>query len=219
MRTAKAHRRRSWIGYLMFSSALFLAADARGEVIYSYTGHNFTTATGSYTTSDRVVASFTLSAFLPPSATVDLAASMLAYSFSDGVQTLTEANSAVILSEVTTAGSGQPTTWTFTLFELPLTGAVGGPVNEIRLFTTGVLTQEKGARGTLCTTVTDGTCSNTSPGDPGAESGSFGLTAAPPAGPWTLTFAPSIPALGRWGLIALVAALGLLGGRFVSRRA
>jgi hypothetical protein len=222
MRTAKAPGRRTWIGCLMFLAALFLAADARGQAIYGYTGHAFTSATGSYTTSDRVVASFTLSAPLPPSSTVDLASSMLAYSFSDGVQALTEANSAVLFANVTTDGSGQLATWFFFLFELPLTDAVGGPVNEIRLFSNGFLAQEKGARGTSCSQVTDGTCSNTSPGDIGVESGSFGLTSSPPAGPWTLSYTPSIlaiPALGSWGLIALAAALGLLGGRSASRRA
>ena len=40
MRTAKARRRRSWISGLLVSSALFLAADARGQAIYDYTGYD-----------------------------------------------------------------------------------------------------------------------------------------------------------------------------------
>ena len=57
-------------------------------VTYVYTGNPFTNVSGPYTTSDRVTARVTLASPLPANMSLQIVTS-LAFSFSDGVQTLT----------------------------------------------------------------------------------------------------------------------------------
>lgn len=65
-------------------------AVAEADVTYSYTGKVFTTATPPYTLTDRITGSFTVpSALSCPGG--DITGQVTAYSFSDGVHTLTNA--------------------------------------------------------------------------------------------------------------------------------
>ena len=78
---------------------------------YTYTGKPFTElATGPYTSSDFVTAMMTLASPLPPSAFTSV--TPLAFSISDGVQTITNLNVSVAVFAFTTGGAGRIANWT-----------------------------------------------------------------------------------------------------------
>jgi len=77
---------------------LVAAVPANADVMYSYVGDTFKgVTTGAYTNMDHVVGSFVVASPFTDNpngwAAIDRTSSVLRYSFSDGVQTLTEANS------------------------------------------------------------------------------------------------------------------------------
>ena len=80
---------------------------AFSDVMYTYTGPNFTTVYGSYTTSDRVTGSITLASPLAPSQIVTMIP-ILSFSFTDGVQTITNTtpNLLEVQDDFTTNASG-----------------------------------------------------------------------------------------------------------------
>jgi hypothetical protein len=95
---------------LSFLALVLLAGPAHADTVYTYTGDYFGTyvaldgsghssprVSGVYTTADRITGSFTVAdGFVPvPIAGAEvLTPAVLRYSFTDGHQTLTEANSA-----------------------------------------------------------------------------------------------------------------------------
>jgi hypothetical protein len=106
------------LGLSLACLLLWLAPAANADVIYQYTGNPFTTVPSPYTVGDIVSGTIQLSAALPPnSGNVLLGSntpiSLDGYSFSDGVGTLTSANSIVALADVSTNGSGVITVWSF----------------------------------------------------------------------------------------------------------
>ena len=97
---------------------VWLASAANADVIYQYTGNPFTTVPSPYSMGDFVSGTIQLSAVLPPDSGNVLLGSntpiaLDGYSFSDGVGTLTFANSIVALAQVSTNGSGAITVWSF----------------------------------------------------------------------------------------------------------
>lgn len=75
------------------------SAMARADVIYTYTGNDFTTAVSPYTTSDRITGSVTLTAALGADSSIATpTARLVSYSFSDGVQTVTNTTPGVDLA-------------------------------------------------------------------------------------------------------------------------
>lgn len=69
---------------------------AAGGTLYQYTGNPFTSAIGDYTTGDRITGTLTFATPLAPGlVSTDVTASVVAYSFSDGVQAYTEATPGV----------------------------------------------------------------------------------------------------------------------------
>jgi hypothetical protein len=73
-------------------ACLFLSTTgARADTVYTYTGLDFTSVSGLYTTMDKVTGSFVLSSPLPPflPAGSDESALLVSWSLSDGVNTFT----------------------------------------------------------------------------------------------------------------------------------
>jgi hypothetical protein len=96
----------------------FGAATAEASVVYTYTGNDFTTVEPPYTVNDKVTGSFTTSTAIAPSVTLD-PISPIAFSFSDGVQTVTDATSGQTSTlEISTDSSGNITEW-FILLNFP----------------------------------------------------------------------------------------------------
>lgn len=102
--------------------AMFGASSANAaQVIYGYTGNNFTSVFASgYTTSDKITGTITLSSALPDSLTIltDETALVTSYSFSDGVTAFTNpccdtGNQTIF--EFMTDASGNITNWIVTL--------------------------------------------------------------------------------------------------------
>jgi hypothetical protein len=83
----------------------FVAPNAHADTFtYTYTGTNFATVVSPYTTSDGVDGTVVLSAALPSNASfADESALLVSYSFTDGVQTLTNLNSTVLAFNFTTS--------------------------------------------------------------------------------------------------------------------
>jgi hypothetical protein len=82
-----------------------LAARADTVYVYTYTGQDFTSASAPYTTSDSVTGELTFSS--PLGADLDFQQEIpVSYSFSDGVDTLTQANSNLSFAELSTDSSG-----------------------------------------------------------------------------------------------------------------
>jgi hypothetical protein len=77
---------------------------------YQYTGNPFTTVTAPYTTSDFVSGMLTLAGPLAPNLPLT-DVTPTAFTFSDGVQTMTNLNAAGFLFQFATDGSGDITQW------------------------------------------------------------------------------------------------------------
>lgn len=107
---------------------------AKADATYTYTGNDFTSAYGAYTTSDYVSGSFTLGSALGDK----LSNSIItpdSFSFSDGVQTFSNQNSMLSsdVFQVSTGANGRITAW-----DIQIVGAVTaisypviGTVNEL----------------------------------------------------------------------------------------
>ena len=81
------------LGLLAFMSLLGFSP-ASADTIYTYTGNDFTSNSGSFTDADKVTGTIDLATALGDnSGSVEI--SPVSYSFSDGVQTLTNSNSSL----------------------------------------------------------------------------------------------------------------------------
>jgi PEP-CTERM motif len=103
--------------------AVLGAASANANVTYLYTGPNFTTAFSPYTTSDNVTASITLSAEPGPTFSPIIP---IDFSFSDGVQTITNLtpNVAIVNFSFSADASGTITQWNAFVNVTPAPGIV-----------------------------------------------------------------------------------------------
>jgi hypothetical protein len=88
------------------------AVSSMADTIYTYTGMDFTTVSGSYTTSDYVSGIIDLANPIGADA-FGVTLSPVSFSFTDGVQTLTNLSSLVSASfiDFSTNASGIPTAW------------------------------------------------------------------------------------------------------------
>jgi hypothetical protein len=87
---------------------------AQADVVYDYTGLDYTVAFGSYTTSESVTGTFTLAAPLADNLN-DAIISPVSFSISDGLQTITNANAATSAFTFSTDATGNLTNWVITL--------------------------------------------------------------------------------------------------------
>ena len=108
-------------------AALSLAhpASVQAGVTYQYTGNTFTQVSGPYTTSDFVTAMVTLAAPLGPNHNLDDPVTPVAFTLSDGVQTITNFTSSLAQFLFSTDATGVITGW-----RIGVSG-FGGPANEI----------------------------------------------------------------------------------------
>jgi hypothetical protein len=166
--------------------AAWTIGSARADVIYTYTGNNFTRVVSPYTTSDHVTATLTYATALP--ANLPLTSEIpIAYSFSDGVQTINAPIPTLfaLLVLVSTDGAGVIRQWQVGAQPTGLDGPFIGSDNDIN----ANVILDLGALGNLST-------------QPFAESiNSPGI--------WTVTTASSVPEPSSAGLTAL--ALTVLG--------
>ncbi|MEI6741141.1 MAG: PEP-CTERM sorting domain-containing protein, partial [Gemmatimonadaceae bacterium] len=102
------------VGLLAGSAALLaIAAPVNAAVTtYTYSGFEFSSVKGPYTTSDRVTGSITLASSLPSNLTTFTAVAPISFSFGDGVDTLTNTSLNVgSLFAFKTDASGEIYAW------------------------------------------------------------------------------------------------------------
>lgn len=105
---------------IVFAAALsaMFPASSSADVIYTYTGNDFTTVTAPYTLTDSVTGYFDLTAALGNS-TGPQSITPVAFSFSDGVDTITSSNASSASFNITTGPSGDITSWDISILNQP----------------------------------------------------------------------------------------------------
>ena len=158
-------------------AAIFAASSANAQLVYSYTGNDFTSVFApGYTTSDKITGTLTLSSALPDSlATLtNEAALVTSYSFSDGVSSFNmpccDTGNQTIF-DFTTDASGNITNWDVTL--------------ETNDNHTGDLTTEGGVSA-FDQSLTDGELGGSNNGAPGIWSVQSVTSPVPEPATWTL---------------------------------
>jgi hypothetical protein len=96
--------------FLAVVSTITLAQPMFADTVYTYTGNPFQLALGVYTTSDKVTVSVELSDPLGPNMALTMV-TPLAFSFSDGVRTLTNLNASGSGFTFATSSTGAITQW------------------------------------------------------------------------------------------------------------
>lgn len=175
------NHRHSWLLALpCLVAVMMITAPALAQVTYSFTGEPFTHADPPYTLGDRIVGSVELAGVLPPLMPLtDIAALLLDFTFTDGIQTRVSGNTNVCTFEVATDAVGNIVHWYVSLRQSPFPGA-GNPVQAIDLV------------GPI-------------PG-PGYEQGGEGPAPAVPCGNTSLTTYATSSSAGSWVTIQPVAA-------------
>jgi hypothetical protein len=172
------------VGFALACLLAWTTSPATADVIYQYTGNPFTTVASPYTTSDFISGTIELSSILPPNLN-QASIQVNAFSFSDGVQTLTSATlGSPTDSLVSTDGSGAIVAfWEFVF---------GGSNPEASSIQT--LNAFPGMQGPV--TKDEGRLGNLAMGEPiGANTNSPGV--------WTLVPEPSTTLLLASGVVCL----------------
>ena len=183
---------------LVSSLLLAVVANTAAAATYVYTaGSNYTTVSGAYTTAMTVTGSFTTASPLPANlASVNIGPSgsnlVTAWSFNDGLNTLTNLNSAPFVLTpsnftVSTNASGQVTAFRFVVVSPLPPNTVGQVMNGIAVVTTS-LYQSSIASG-VCNNLAANQCSAIAPGP--STSTAYSSAAA---GTFVLAATPAVPA-------------------------
>ena len=198
----------------VFLSALLLSIGSPAIAeIYNFAGPNYDQAYGPYTTSMRPVGFIETSGPLAANAPIsDIRALIMAYSFNDGVVTLTQNNSQLCSFNVGTDNTGYPVSGITTINGLP--GGIGSnamdfqfgkkpppdPMNPLADFIAVGTFVEANA---LCTSNSYDAANN-------YATAADGLIPVRPTAP--------IPTLETIGLLLLILAMGIIGLTTISRR-
>ena len=175
---------------ILLLAGLLLAPMGATAETYSYTGGSFITVMGStYTTAMRITGEFTLAAPLAPNLPwTDLSTQVMSYRFNDGVQMLTEANSAILVFLVGTDALGVPSTWEITVWATPITTRIGGQVAGIDVAFGGTSTQDDGFLDFVCIGTGSGGQCNSAVFNEESNFGALILEMPPTPGSWISDF-------------------------------
>lgn len=206
---------------LLVGIILAAFANVAAATTYTYTGTNYLTVSGGYTTSMQITGSFTTASPLAANlSNARIGPSGLnlvtSWSFNDGVQTLTNANSELLYGnldafDVSTDGLGNITAFSIGFMNPVGTNTVGQLINLILIRSSGSVSGSLAAIGATCASVTSGGVNNgvcsagTTPINSQANSysgGTFAATVSPPV-PTALVTAPMLS----WPLLVLLALL------------
>jgi hypothetical protein len=168
-------------------------------VIYTYDGNNFNNVGGVYNTSMDVTGSFATLSPLPTTPTLtDFSASILNYSFFDGVNILTESNSAIDNFNLLIDSLGLIQEWNIGVSTLSLVSGVGDTVLVIETTNTSSPARviDGGANGICSQWASPGGCFEYTGGT------GFGQVENNP-GSWTAVPEPATLALFGLGLAGL----------------
>ena len=158
MRNTKGSLLRTAIMACVCASVL---TTAHATTTYRYTGNNYTSIpsdddppSGTYTTSMRITGSFTVNQPLPTMALGDISGLIVAYSFDDGRNVLTESNSVLQISSVAIDGSGQLGQWNFIISQpYPVPASIGDIRRTILSSNLGGANADDSVNLEYCTTV------------------------------------------------------------------
>jgi hypothetical protein len=190
---------------------------------YTYTGPNYHTANPPYTTSMAITGSFTTSSAIPPNAVdFDLRPIVTSWSFSDGVNTQTNANSGLwdigglFPPIASTDANGDITSIIFLLFNPATPHTVGITFDQFQIRSD--LPGATAANDLICTGLTDNWCGTftwdtvQNPDFPyaSADLGTWQTgPSAPPAPPAT---SQPVPAMSLYTIVLTAIGLSLLAG-------
>ncbi len=160
---------------------LFAESGTTSAATYTYSGGNFVDVLGNYTTMMRVSAQFSVAAPLAPNLPfTDTRAFVTSYSFNDGVQTLTEANSTLLSFSVSTDATGAIATWTISAGVL-----IGDSINQISTSFNDGNTFDRAFTDRPCSVVTTDPRECLFIPETDVNVGTLDLTTQPAPGSWT----------------------------------
>lgn len=158
---------------------------------YSYQSPNYSFIIGSpgLTTSMHVTGSFDISGYLGPNlSNQDITGILTQYSFNNGIDTFTQANSIPCTFRVSTDSQGNITQYVMDLRESPAP-AVGNPIKFLDIYNPGWTGADSGnapSPGSSCASISPNNRAYTADGDYGT---------------WVSPQQASIPTLTEWGMI------------------
>jgi hypothetical protein len=136
------------LGLMAFVSLLGFAP-ASADTIYTYTGNDFTTVSGPYTTTDMVTGTIDLATALGDNFGPAASIVPVSFSFSDGVQTVTNLSPEIsaTFTDFSTDASGVPLTWDVILFDYVMATGTENVIETWNLFSTANFQQDEGNDG------------------------------------------------------------------------
>ncbi len=144
-------RYRGWI--VAFALMVLPVFCVQADAIYQYEGDPFTVADPPYAVGDRVNGEFSVALPIKPSLPMtDISSVITDFSFTDGQQTRTPANTTICGFEVATDAAGNIVDWLVLLREAP-TPAVGDPQQFMDLATAMDQVGTGPSPGTACDTI------------------------------------------------------------------
>jgi|GEM_PF-1358493 len=150
----RSSRRAAGVGLLGGFAALVLGASASAAT-YVYTGEDFNSVMTPYSASDSVTGSITLTSALADNITSFIqqpSATIVGFSFSDGLQTITNANATGSAFAFKTDANGDITAWQVTAFIGAVSSDSIATVNapgNLGVFDDGLLSNAEGSNRNL----------------------------------------------------------------------